>query len=95
MLESFKSFPRALAAALGHLPTETPIEIWFQDEMRLGQKNSLVWQWARRGSCLRLAQDLRCNSAYLFGAIYPARGTGAALILANTHTIQAHLREIS
>ena len=39
---------------------ETPIEVWFQDEMRVGQKNSLVYQWTKRiaptpaqGSALR------------------------------------------
>ena len=26
------------------------IEIWFQDEARIGQKNGLVRQWARRGT---------------------------------------------
>ena len=36
-------------------------------------------------------------SAYLFGAICPARGTGAALVmpLANTHAMQLHLNAIS
>ena len=39
----------------------------------------------------------RTSSAYLFGAICPARGTGAALMMpiANTHAMQAHLHEIS
>jgi len=27
-----------------------PIEIWFQDEARIGQKNGLVRQWATRGT---------------------------------------------
>jgi transposase len=36
-------------------------------------------------------------TVYLFGAIYPARGTGAALVLpsANTQAMQYHLDEIS
>ena len=28
----------------------TPIEVWFQDEMRVGQKNKLTYRWARKGS---------------------------------------------
>jgi hypothetical protein len=32
------------------LPTGMPVEIWFQDEMRLGQRNGLVYQWARKGT---------------------------------------------
>ena len=68
-----------------------------QDEMRLGQKNGLVRQWARRGTRPRQPKDQRYQSTYLFGAICPARGRGAALVMpyANTHAMQAHLNEIS
>ena len=30
------------------LPTETAVELWFQDEMRVGQKNGLVYQGAKK-----------------------------------------------
>jgi transposase len=75
----------------------TPIEIWFQDEMRVGQKNKLTYTWARRGSRPRLAHDQRTQSAYVFGAVCPERGTGAALILprCNTRAMQMHLQEIA
>jgi hypothetical protein len=65
--------------------------------MRLGQKNNLVRQWARKGTRPRQPKDQRYQSLYLFGAICPARGTGAALAMpwANTHAMQAHLKEIS
>ncbi len=65
--------------------------------MRLGQKNGLVRQWARRGTRPRQPKDQRYQSTYLFGAICPARGRGAALVMpyANTHAMQAHLNEIS
>ena len=73
-----------------------PIEIWFQDEARIGQKNGTVRQWARRGSRPRQPADQRYESAYLFGAICPARGVGAALALpyADTEAMQLHLDEI-
>lgn len=57
------------------------IEIWFQNEARIGQKNGLVRQWARRGTRPIQPADQRYESAYLFGAICPARGVGAALAL--------------
>jgi len=65
--------------------------------MRLGQKNGIVRQWARKGTRPRQPKDQRYESLYLFGAICPARGTGAALAMpfANTHAMQAHLKEIS
>jgi hypothetical protein len=73
------------------------IEIWFQDEARIGQKNGIIRQWARRGTRPRQPADQRYESAYLFGAICPARGTGAALAMpyADTGAMQLHLDEIS
>ncbi len=73
------------------------IEIWFQDEARIGQKNGLVRQWARRGTRPIQPADQRYESAYLFGAICPARGVGAGLALpfADTGAMQMHLNEIS
>ena len=54
-------------------------------------------QWARRGSRPRQPADQRYDSAYLFGAICPARGTGAGLAMpfADTEAMQLHLNEIS
>ena len=93
------SFPArdALSAHLDGLPPATPIEIWFQDEARIGQKNGLVRQWARRGTRPRQPAAQRYDSAYLVGAICPARGVGAALALpfADTEAMQLHLEEIS
>ena len=87
----------AQALADKPLPTGSPIEIWFQDEMRVGQKNGLVYQWAKKGTRPRQPKDQRYANAYLFGAICPARDTGAALVLpfANAAAMQHHLNEIS
>jgi hypothetical protein len=65
--------------------------------MRLGQKNGLVRQWARTGTRPRQPKDQRYQSAYLFGAICPERGAGAAVVMpkANTEAMQLHLDEIS
>jgi hypothetical protein len=73
------------------------VEIWFEDEARIGQKNGQVRQWARRGTRPRQPADQRSDNAYLFGAICPARGVGAALALpyADTGMMQLHLDEIS
>jgi len=40
-----------------------------------------VRQWAKRGTRPRQPADERYDNAYLFGAICPARGVGAALAL--------------
>jgi len=79
------------------LAPSTPIEIWFQDEMRVGQKNKLTYRWAKKGSRPRTDHDQRTQSTYLFDAVCPDRGTGAALVLpfCNTEAMQLHLEEIS
>ena len=76
---------------------DTPVEIWFQDEARIGQKNGLVYQWAKKGSRPRQPKDQRYENAYLFGAICPARDMGAAVVMpyADTFAMQTHLDEIS
>ena len=79
------------------LPEATKIELWWQDEMRLGQKNGTVRQWARKGTRPRQPADQRYESAYVFGAICPGRGIGAAIVLprADTGAMQEHLDEIA
>ena len=79
------------------LPAGTPIEIWFQDEARVGQKNKITRRWAKRGTRPSAPHDQRTLSAYIFGAICPARGVGAGLVLprCNTLAMILHLREIS
>jgi hypothetical protein len=74
-----------------------PLEIWFQDEARVGQKGTLTRLWARRGSRPRAPRDTRYQWAYIFGAVCPERGVGAALVLpfANRAAMKLHLREIS
>ena len=65
--------------------------------MRVGQKNKLTYRWARKGSRPRASHDQRTQSTYLFGAVCPQRGAGAALVLpvCNTEAMQLHLDEIA
>jgi hypothetical protein len=73
------------------------VEIWFQDEARVGQKGSLSYVWAPVGSRPPMVRDNRHTAAYIFGAICPARGVGAAIITptVNTECMNLHLAEIS
>jgi len=73
------------------------IELWFQDEARIGQKNKITRRWARRGTRPRAPHDQRTKWAYIFGAICPAEGKGAGLVMpwCDTEAMQAHLVEIS
>ena len=84
-----------MSAHLEGVRETTPIEIWFQDEARIGQKNGIVSQWAKTGTRPRQPADQRHENAYLFEAICPARGTGAAIASpwVNTEAMQAHVDE--
>ena len=92
-----KNFARLVAEALPETASGKPIEIWFQDEARVGQQGSLEYIWAPVGSRPRMVRDNRHNSAYLFGAICHQRQVGAAIIMpaANTEAMNEHLAEIA
>ena len=96
-LKNIKNFKDLLTEATKGLIPGTPIEIWFQDEARVGQKNGLVYQWAKKGTRPRQPKDQRYASCYIFGAVCPERDVGAALVMpyADTEAMQKHLDEIS
>jgi len=73
------------------------VQIWYQDEARVGQKATHTYIWAEICSRPLMARDNRHTSAYLFGAICPARAAGAAIIMpgVNTEAMNEHLKEIS
>lgn len=58
-----------------------PIEVWFQDEARISQKNKITRP--------REPHDQRAKWAYIFGAICPVEGTGAGL----NHALGRHPRD--
>lgn len=74
-----------------------PIEVWFCDEARVGQKNTLTRRWAKRGTRPSARKDQRTQSAYIFGAICPTRGVGAGLVMPSctTESMAHHLEEIA
>ena len=63
----------------------------------MGQKGGHAYIWAEIGARPLMVRDNRHDSAYLFGAICPARGVGAAIIMpgANTEAMNDHLKEIA
>jgi hypothetical protein len=73
------------------------MEIWFQDEARIGQKNKITRRWAKRGSRPSAPRDQRTASTYIFGAVCPKQSKGVALILptCNTEAMNLHLAEIA
>ncbi len=63
----------------------------------MGQQGTLAYIWALRGSPPAAVRDNRHDSAYLFGAVCPQIGKGAAIIMpaVNSEAMADHLSEIS
>ena len=96
--EAFKkNFATLIADTLPEKAKGKPLEIWFQDEARVGQQGTLTRKWARRGTRPRAPCDTRYTWSYIFGAACPSRGVAAGLILPyiNTEAMGLHLNEIS
>ena len=79
------------------LPKGTSVELWWADEARVGQQTQLTRRWAKRGTRPSAARDQRRSSAWIFGAICPAEGKAAAIVMprCNSEAMSMHLEEIA
>ena len=73
------------------------VDVWFQDEARIGQQNTTTRLWARTGSRPRAVKQQQFEYAHLFGAICPANGASEALIVPflTKEIMKKHLAQIS
>ena len=73
------------------------VDIWFQDEARIGQQGTTTRMWAKRGTRPRAIKQLQFTNAYIFGAVCPSQNLSSAIIMphAMTLSMQKHLEEIS
>lgn len=73
------------------------IEIWLQDECRVGQQGTLTRRWAPTGSRPTAIKQTEYEWIYLFGAVNPSTGASSALLAptVNTDYMNHHLRFIS
>ena len=92
-----KNFASIAAELMPEHAKGKPLEVWFQDEARVGQQGTLTRKWARRGTRPRAPHDTRYKWSYIFGAACPARGTAAGLIVpyVNAEAMGLHLNEIA
>jgi len=96
-IDLFKEvFPAEVENVKSYLDTDN-IEVWWQDESRIGQQGSLSRVWATKGTRPRVVRQRQFLSTYIFGAVCPDRDVGCALILpeCNAGMMQIHLDEIA
>jgi hypothetical protein len=83
------------AACLNEIAAAHPeaerFEIWSQDEARVGQKGRTGYVWWQRGHTPRGRRDIGYQSAWIIGAVCPARDTGVALVLTRLDTAAMNL----
>ena len=73
------------------------LEIWQQDETRIGQQGSLSRIWAPTGSRPRKVKQQQFISTYIYGAVCAQTGDSFALVMpyTDTYTMQFYLSELS
>ena len=62
------------------------IQLWFQDEARVGQKGRNAHVWFEKGVRPVMSTDKRFKSVYIYGAIRPGTDDAFALILPRADT---------
>jgi transposase len=69
------------------------VEVWFQDEARIGQRGTLTSVWAERGSRPTAVKQTEYEWCYLFAAVNPLTGASSALVAptVNTGLMNQHL----
>ena len=92
-----KTLPRRLKRIAKEQANGRTVELWFQDEARVGQVGRTGRVWYERGVRPRGLRDMRHEAAWLFGAICPERDTGVALVLpeASVPAMQALIDELA
>src|SRR5215470_16604517 len=72
-------------------PQAERFEIWSQDEARVGQKRRTGYVWWQRGDTPRGLRDVGHQSAWIIGAVCPARDIGVALVMTRLDTAAMNL----
>lgn len=73
------------------------VDVWFQDEARVGQRGTLTRTWAEKGTRPRMTRQQQFEYAYIFGAFCPSRDEAVGIVLpyANTSAMLKHLEAVS
>jgi len=73
------------------------VDVWFQDETRIGQQGSTTRMWAKTGTRPRVVRQQQFLYAYIYGAVCPATEDCVGLVMpyANGYGMQKHIEEIA
>ena len=73
------------------------VDVWFQDEARIGQRGTVTRLWAIKGTRPRVIRQQQFEYAYIFGAVCPQTDQAVALVLpeVNITAMRLHLEQMS
>lgn len=73
------------------------VEVWLQDEARVGQHGRLTRIWGERGKRIRIPKDIRFAYTYIYGAVCPERDVGEAIVIdqVSKEAMEKHLEAVS
>ena len=73
------------------------VDIWFQDETRVGQQGGITRMWAEKGTRPRVVRQQQFTYTYIYGAVCPEQGSAVGLIIpcVNTAAMKLHVEAIS
>ncbi len=91
-----KVLPEAIRQLKKRFPDKA-IQLWFQDEARIGQQGTISRVWADTGSCPRAVRQTNYQWTYLFGSVCPATGDshGWRMPYANTWIMNLYLKDFA
>ena len=92
-----KNFAQEVETTLPQGIAPEQVDIWFEDEMRIGQRGTQTRLWARKGARPRVVRQQQSESAYIFGAVCPQQSSAVGLVMphANTEAMAHHLQALS
>jgi len=73
------------------------VEIWFQDEARVGQHGTITRLWTEKGMRPRPVRQMQYEFSYIFGAVCPSMNKSVGMIIneVGIDAMKAHLEMIS
>src|SRR5215213_5107602 len=95
--EIFKEVVVDQIQAIREAHPEEEVQVWFEDEARLGQKGTLTRVWARKGSRPRAVRQIQYTSLYVLTAVCVTTGAASALVMPelNTEVLNLFLEQFS
>ena len=90
-LRSFlKNFANIAIAALTAEVAPENLDVWFQDEARVGQRGTVTRLWAIKGTRPRAIRQQQFEYAYIFGAVFIVTILALVVFIPNPTPVQYH-----